>query len=157
MKYYLCITPFFPEPDSFVGPYVLDQVRAIERNSDYKVVVIKPYSFLNKATDYEYGGVKVYRCKDFTLPSNMLPNNISDALTYRSVLNKVKSIGVNPNDIAVCHAHVAALGSSAIRLKRDFPHIKAIVQHHGFDVMSETDGRFAQFGWHKSLCQRHNI
>lgn len=157
MKYYICITPFFPEPDSFVGPYVLDQVRAIERNSDYKVIVIKPFSFLNKASDYEYDGIKVYRCKDFTLPSNILPNKLSDTLTYRSILSKLKSIGIKPQDIAVCHAHVAALGSSAIRLKRDYPHIKTIVQHHGFDVMSETDGRFARFGWHKRLCQRHNI
>lgn len=157
MKYYVCITPFFPEPDSFIGPYVLDQVRAIERNSDYKVIVIKPYSFLSSGQDYVYEGTNVYRCKDYTVPSNMLPNNLSDNLTYRSILKKLKSIGVNPEDIAMYHAHVAALGSSAVRLKRDFPHIKTVVQHHGFDVMSETDGRFARFGWHKRLCQRHNI
>lgn len=39
---YLVVTPFFPSPDSWRGAYVYDQVMAIERNSDYKVLVFRP-------------------------------------------------------------------------------------------------------------------
>ena len=155
MKYYICITPFFPSAETFDRPYVLDQVKAIARNSDYTVIVIKPTSFLHREEDYEYDGIKVFRSIDYTLPSNILPNALSDYLTYKAFLRKLKSIGINPADIEVCHAHVAALGSTAVRLKRDFPTVKTVVQHHGFDVMSETDGRLARYGWHKRLCQRH--
>ncbi|MDE7124954.1 MAG: glycosyltransferase family 4 protein, partial [Muribaculaceae bacterium] len=154
MRYYICITPFFPTPTSFVGPYVLDQVKAIERNSSYKVIVLKPTSFLNKEDDYEYDGIKVYRFVDYALPSNLLPNGLSDALTYKAFLNKLANIGVRPEDIAVCHAHVASLGATAVRLKRSYPHIKTVIQHHGFDVMSETDGKFADYKWHKKLCRQ---
>lgn len=157
MKYYICITPFFPEPDYFVGPYVLDQVKAIKRNSDYEVIVMKPFSALHPKPnqEYEYEGVKVYRFSDYTIPSNLLPNGLSDKLTYNSFRKKLKELGIEPADIQICHAHVGFLGSTAIRLKHDFPHIKAVVQHHGFDVMSETDGRFASFNWHKNLCKKH--
>ena len=39
---YLEVTPFFPSPSSWRGAYILDQVKAIQRNSDYEVLVFKP-------------------------------------------------------------------------------------------------------------------
>ena len=157
MKYYLCITPFFPEPDSFIGPYVLDQVKAIKNVSDYQVVVFKPTPFYNPKEDYTYDGVKVNLFKYFTVPSNAFPNSLCDELTYRMFRRKLRELGIKPEDIAVCHAHVAHIGSTAVRLKRDFPEVRVVVQHHGFDVMSTTDGRLARFSWHERLCIRHNI
>ena len=41
-KYYICITPFFPLENNWRGAYIFDQVKAIQRNSDYNVVVFKP-------------------------------------------------------------------------------------------------------------------
>ena len=51
MKYYLCATPFFPGPDNWRGSYVLDQVKAIARNSNYKVVVLATHTLYEKARD----------------------------------------------------------------------------------------------------------
>lgn len=157
-KYYVCITPFFPTPESFRGPYVLDQVKAIARNSDYNVVVMVPRSFCKRGgTDYEVGGVKVYRFTDYTLPSYVYPNAVCDRLTYLSFRRKLRELHINPQDIAVCHAHVTRNGSTAVRLKRDFPLVKTVIQHHGFDVMSVTDGRLSGKKWHQRLCVRYGV
>lgn len=159
MKYYVCITPFFPTPESFRGPYVLDQVKAIARNSDYRVVVMVPASFYKKgdAADYEVDGVKVYRFTDYTLPSYVYPNAVCDRLTYLSFRRKLREIGADPANIAVCHAHVTRNGSTAILLKRDFPDVMTIVQHHGFDVMSVTDGRLANYKCHERHCTKYGV
>lgn len=45
---YLVITELFPTSDSFRGPYVYDQVRAIEKDGRYEVVVLRPTSWLHK-------------------------------------------------------------------------------------------------------------
>ncbi len=159
MKYYVCITPFFPTPESFRGPYVLDQVKAIARNSDYRVVVMVPASFYKKgdAADYEVDGVKVYRFTDYTLPSYVYPNAVCDRLTYLSFRRKLREIGADPANVAVCHAHVTRNGSMAILLKRDFPAVKTVIQHHGFDVMSVTDGRLADHKCHERHCVRYGV
>jgi len=47
-KVYLQLTPFFPTPTRFQGPYIYDQVKAIERNSEYTVIVIKVHPFYRK-------------------------------------------------------------------------------------------------------------
>lgn len=155
MKYYVCITPFFPSEDSFVGPYVLDQVKAIARNSDYEVIVMKPTSFHHPEPDYEYDGIKVHRYKDYSLPSNIYPNRLSDRFSYKSFRQKLDRLGIKTSDISVCHAHVANTGSTALRLKRDYPMVRTVIQHHGFDVMSETNGRLAKSAWHKRLCRHY--
>lgn len=159
MKYYVCITPFFPTPESFRGPYVLDQVKAIACNSDYRVVVMVPASFYKKgdAADYEVDGVKVYRFTDYTLPSYVYPNAVCDRLTYLSFRRKLREIGADPANVAVCHAHVTRNGSMAILLKRDFPAVKTVIQHHGFDVMSVTDGRLANYKCHERHCTKYGV
>ena len=54
MKIYLVVTPFFPEFDSFRGPYIYDQVNAIIKTGKYdKVIVLKPCRS-NKLKDYIY-------------------------------------------------------------------------------------------------------
>lgn len=157
MKYYICITPFFPEPNSFVGPYILDQVRAIERNSDYKVIVMKPCPVWAMRTDYEYEGLKVYRFKDYTAPSNIWPNRVCDWLTSRALLRKLKSLNIGINDIAVAHSHVTKQGAYANYLKRKNPDITTIIQHHGLDVMSVTDGILGNNYFHKRQCIKHGV
>ena len=157
MKHYVVITPFFPEPDSFRGPYVLDQVKAIVRNSDYNVIVMKPCPILAMKGDYEYDGINVYRFKDYSIPSNMWPNGFNDILTSRSMVAKLKSIGVDINDIAIVHAHVTKQGAYANYLKKLNPQIKTVVQHHGFDVMSITDGKLAKKKFHERQCIRYGV
>lgn len=151
-KVYLVITPFFPEPDDWHGPYVLDQVKALMRVSDYNVVVMRPCAAWQKPKDYEVDGVKVYRFKDYTIPSNLMPNRISDWLSALSLFSKLKRIGIDVKNVAVCHAHVAGLGHYALSVKKKNPDCLAVVQHHGFDVFSVTDGRLSSKKWHERLC-----
>ena len=152
MQIYLVVTPFIPEPGDWHGPYVLDQVKALMRVSDYHVVVMKPVPMWKKPVDYEVDGVRVYRFRDFTLPSNALPNAWCDRLSAWSMMRKLSSLGINTNDVAVCHGHVTAFGAYALAIKRHNPQCISVVQHHGFDVMSITDGRFANMKWHERCC-----
>ncbi|MCM1291727.1 MAG: glycosyltransferase family 4 protein [Bacteroides sp.] len=151
-RYYVVITPFFPKPDSFRGPYVLDQVKAIERNSDYKVIVLMPSRFYHPEDDYQFDGIQVHRFTDYNLPSNVWPNSLTDWLSIRSMLKKLGELGVDVEDVAVAHAHVTRFGVWAKALKKRNPRITSIVQHHGFDVMSETDGILANYNFHKRHC-----
>lgn len=152
-KIYLVITPFFPEPEIWRGSYVLDQVKAIMRNSDFEVIIMKPYSFYRKREyDYIIEDIKVFKFKDYTLPSSIYYNTFSDWLSARSLINRLKSIGIEFDNIAICHAHVNELGKYALTIKSINPNVKTIVQHHGFDVFSESLGILAKYQWHKKYC-----
>lgn len=151
-KIYLVVTPFFPEPNSFRGPYILDQVKALSRLSDYDVVVMKPVPMWQEPIDYEIDGVHVYRFRKYTLPSNILPNRLCDKLSAWSMMRKLRSLDIKACDIAVCHGHVTAFGAYALAVKRDNPKCMAVVQHHGFDVMSVTNGCLANIECHKKWC-----
>lgn len=157
MKYYICITPFYPEPNRFYGPYVEDQVKAIERNSEYKVIVMKPCPAWSMKEDYEYNGMQVYWFKDYTVPSNMWPNVLCDWLTSKALVKKLNSIGVEIDDIAVAHGHVTKQGAYANYLKILNPNIVTVVQHHGFDIMGVTDGRLAKYNFHAKRCVSHGV
>jgi glycosyltransferase involved in cell wall biosynthesis len=152
-KIYLVITPFFPEPNMFRGPYVLDQVKAIQRNSDFDVIVMKPFNAYKKEEfDYEIDGINVYRFKDYTLPSNIFPNGYIDNLSSHSLIRKLKQININVKDIQYCHCHVNETSKFTTYLKKINPAIKVIIQHHGFDVLNITLGIFANYQWHKKWC-----
>ena len=155
-KVYLVVTPFFPEPNSFRGPYVLDQVKSLQRVSEYRVVVIKPYPFWKKSDEYEIDGVQVYRCPCWNLPSNIWQNKFSDYLSVNSLKGKLKEIGVDIKDIAICHTHVASLGFYALAIKKLNPDCVSVVQHHGFDVFGVTDGKLAKYAWHERHCIRYS-
>lgn len=157
MKYYIVVTPFFPEKESFRGPYILDQVKAIQRNSNYEVIVFKPTPFYRPLSDYVYDGIKVYRFKDYSVPSNMWPNKFCDWLTSQSLLRKIKSLEISLKDISIAHGHVTKQGAYTNFLKKRNSQIKSLVQHHGFDVLSITDGRFANFKFHKNQCISHGV
>ena len=103
---YLVITELFPTSDSFRGPYVYDQVRAIEKDGRYEVVVLRPTSWLHKEKNYEYNGIKVYRFTHYDLPSDMWPGS-NTWLSLRAMDKCLKYLGIAYNDIAVVHAHVS--------------------------------------------------
>jgi len=107
--------------------------------------------------DYVYDDVIVYRFRDYTIPSNMWPNGLCDWLTSRALVAKLKAIGVKIENISVAHAHVTKQGAYANYLKRLNPRMVSVVQHHGFDVMSVTDGRLGKSKIHKLKCIRHGV
>ena len=48
---YLVVTAFFPSVESFRGPYVYDQVKAIMKDGRYQVVVMMPGLCFQKNDD----------------------------------------------------------------------------------------------------------
>lgn len=151
-RIYLVVTPFFPENKIFRGPYVLDQVKALQKNSEFEVIVMKPSRFYHKDKDYEIDGVKVYRFNDYTLPSNICPNMFVDNMSSKSMINKLNEIGVELRDVTYYHCHVNECCKYVLLLKKINPLVKIIVQHHGFDVMGLSLGIFSKYKWHRNLC-----
>lgn len=149
MKIYLIISGLFPEPDNFRGPYVYDQVKAINKSYKFdRVIVFKPSLLQNNENDYIYDGIEVYRFNTLQVPSAILPGAF-DWFNIKSLYKKLNSLNINVNDIAVAHCHVTELGIYANALKKRNPQIKTILQHHGFDVLSLKNGRCANMNWHK--------
>ena len=153
---YLVVTPFFPSKESFRGPYVYDQVKAIMKDGRYRVVVMMPGGCLRKHKDYEYDGVCVFRFAQYELPTNAWPG-IGDCISFHSFDKALKRVGITYKDIAVVHAHVTANAKYANYVKLKNSLVKAVLQHHGYDVLSLTDGRFANNEWHKRLCVNYGV
>ena len=83
----------------------MDQVKALQRNSDYDVRVFVGGG--NDNDDYVVDGVKVYRYKTREMPSNIL-NGIFNGYNARSFVKRVLSLGINPEDLAFVLCHVCA-------------------------------------------------
>lgn len=116
---------------------MFDQVRAIQRNSDYKVLVFVPGNGNN--VDYELNGVRVYRYKTRDMPSNVL-NGIFNRYNAQSFVRKVLSLGINPMDVAFVHCHVSMRAACGLALKKLNPNIKVIIQHHDLDPYNLRSG-----------------
>lgn len=144
-KLYIAITPFFPTPESFRGPFVYDQVRAIERNSDFKVMVFVPTSAIHPKEDYEYEGVHVYRFKTLEMPS-MLFNGLTNEFNARSFIRKIHELGIDIDDIVCAHGHTGMFAVYPLALKKISPSIKAVVQHHDPDPFGVRNGRLSKWG-----------
>jgi glycosyltransferase involved in cell wall biosynthesis len=153
---YLVITPFFPSKDNFRGPYVLDQVKAIQNVSEYQVTVLKPKPIFSKLQDYQFEGVNVHYFKRVVLPSNILPGLFKGLSAY-FFLKKLNQLNLNVKDIEVVHAHVTDNGYYANVLKRKNPKIKIVLQHHGFDVLSLENGKLKHWSWHRHWVKRYGV
>lgn len=141
-NYYLCVTPFFPSPNDWRGSYVYDQVKAIQRNSDYEVVVFKEGG--KNDSDYEIGGIKVYRYRIRALPSNIL-NGIFNDINAKSFVKRVLSLGIHPKEILFVHCHVSMRSACGVALKRLNPKIKVILQHHDLDPFNLRSGVIGRY------------
>ena len=145
-RYYICVTPFFPQADNWRGAYVLDQVKAIKRNSNYNVVV-----FLggNPKThkDYEIDGISIYYYKTRETPSNVL-NGLFNSYNSSQFVKRVLEVGINPDDVTFVHCHVSMRAACGLALKKLNPNIKVLLQHHDldpFNLRSGVIGRYNRF------------
>lgn len=136
-KFYICVTPFFPSPGNWRGAYVLDQVKAIQRNSEYDVRVFVGSG--NDASDYEIDGVTVYRYKTCELPSNLL-NGFFNRYNSQMFVRKVLALGINPMEVAFVHCHVSMRAACGLALKKLNPNIKVLLQHHDLDPFNLRSG-----------------
>ncbi|TDG37713.1 glycosyltransferase family 4 protein [Pedobacter changchengzhani] len=149
--FYITLTPFFPSPTNFTGSYIYDQVKAIQKERDFEVIVITPANGL-KEESYQYQGVAVHQIKLLDLPSFILPG-LFTGINYNRLLSKLKIFTHNQlQNIKFIHGHVTyPFGMLAVDLAKALG-AKSIVQHHGFDVMGYTNGRLKQ-QWFKRLNQ----
>lgn len=139
---YLVVTPFFPTPDSFRGPYVLDQVKAIERTGKYRVVVFKPCSLWHREQPYEYEGITVHYVPSFFTPSYII-NGFGGGLNGRNLLTQLQILGIPLKDIAVVHVHTASFACYATALKKANINIKTVIQYHDPDPYQIRNGKWA--------------
>ncbi len=148
-QFYVILTPFFPSEENFTGPFVYDQVKAIQHESDFDVIVIKT---TNSGSDrsYDYNGIQVHQIKLLDIPSFLLPGLFS-TLNVSKLTRKLIELTSNRLDsITFIHGHVTyPFGVLAVQLAKKIG-TESIVQHHGFDVMGYTNGRF-QNKWIRSI------
>lgn len=152
-KYYISITPFFPSPIDWRGAYILDQVKAIARNSDYEIIVLRPCSLRKVQKSYTLDGVKVFHVPSWFMPSNFF-NGIGDFINGRKILTILNELGININEILVAHAHTSSFACYLTGLKRANPHIKTILQHHDLDPYQTRLGRWST--WKPNITYRIN-
>lgn len=151
MKYYIVVTPFFPSEGSFRGPYIYDQVKAIERNSLYQVIVFVPCKKSDKRRFYEYGGIKVHLFPVRSLPSYLF-NGIFNSHNAKSFLKTFSKLDIDGNEVAYIHCHTSTFGAIGIALKRKYPRIKVLLQHHCRDPYTILNGKLSS--WYPNLWFR---
>lgn len=124
-KFYICVTPFFPSPTHWQGAYVLDQVKAIKRLSDYNVVVIKTLTFGEEQLDYVIDGIKVHTIKPLLMPSYIL-NGLTEKIVGRLFVRSLQHMGINTKDVAVVHCHTANHAAFGFGVKRRNKKLKCL-------------------------------
>lgn len=110
---------------------MLDQAKAIARNSDFQVIVLRPSS-TGDGKQYTYDGVNVEYFPFVSMPSsilNGLPNYVNGLLFVR----KLKRIGVKLEDVAVVHAHTSTLACCATAVKKGILKLRVL-----FSIMIQT-------------------
>lgn len=153
---YLVVTPFFPTPDSFRGPFVYDQVRAIRRESDYEVVVYHPTGSRDSNTCYTYGDELVHLFKIKQTPSNLFCG-IFDKHNCKSLIEALRRDGVDIDRIRYVHCHTMPFGCYGMALKKQNPDLKVIVQHHSRDPYSLLYGKLASWKFNLYYRYRHSL
>ena len=145
-NYYLCITPFSPSPTHWQGAYVLDQVKAIQRNSDYKVIVFRTFPFGSKEYTYEIDGMNVYAISPLLMPSYIL-NGLTEGLIGTLFVRKLRQIGINPMDVAFVHCHTANHAAFGFGVRKVNPNAKVLIQFHDLDPYTLRNGKWADKRW----------
>ncbi len=141
---YICVTPFFPTPESWRGPFVLDQVKAIQRNSDYEVIVFKPTTLHTKTKEYEIDGIKVHLFPTVQMPS-FLFNGFFNGFNGRMFVKAVKNLGIDLERVRFVHTHTGPYAVYGLALKKIFPCIKVLVQHHDLDPFTIRNGKLSRW------------
>ena len=144
---YIVVTPFFPSPATWRGAYCYDFVKALMRTVKYDVRVFVP----GKGADYDYQGVHVYRFPVKHLPSNIFPF-LFKRWNQRSFINKVKSLGIDVQNVAVCHGHTTGFSIYPLAIKRENPKCLTLLHHHDPQSFGLNNSRLSHF-WLYNLIQ----
>ena len=135
---------------------MLDQVKAIQRNSEYDVVVFKTNPLGLKEDDYEMDGIKVHVIRPFLMPSYIL-NGLTEGLVGRLFVIKLKTLGINPNQVAFVHCHTASHGAFGFGIKKVNPEAKVLIQFHDLDPYTLRNGKWADKRWNVRYRARKSL
>lgn len=122
---YIVLVPFFPTQDCWRGAFFYDFVQALRRTGRYDVRVFVP----GAGEDYVYQGVKVYRYPACVIRGGLFPW-LSEFLNRRSFLRKVRIMGIDWSQVAVCHSHEIDCLPLALAGKRRNPCIQVVHHFH---------------------------
>lgn len=141
---YLILTPFFPNKSNFVGSYLLDQAKEINKQIDKKVCVVIIENLFSKSQDYLMEGIQCYVFNKIDFPSFLFPGFFQKYNDYRfSKFLKSKNIVLNKD--SVVHGHINYPCAPFLTFLKNKFNCKAILQHHGLDVLQFDTGRINIF------------
>lgn len=155
-KKYIVITPFFPSPSRWQGAYVLDQVKAIKRHSDYDVIVFKTHSLIDKEHDYDIDGIRVHCLRPLLMPSYIF-NGLTEKIIGNMFLNTIQRLGINPDDVAFVHCHTTNHAAFGFGIKKMNPNAKTILQFHDLDPLTLRNGKWAEKKWNRIYRAKKSI
>lgn len=155
-KYYICVTPFFPSPTHWQGAYILDQVKAIQRLSDYEVVVVRTLTLGEDQPDYVIDGIKVHTIKPLLMPSYIL-NGLTEHIVGRLFVRSLKHWGIDTKNVAVVHCHTANHSAFGFGVKRMNEQTKVLIQFHDLDPYCLRNGKWADKKWNVRYRARKSM
>lgn len=149
--YYLVVTPFFPSGTSWRGPYVYDQVRAIQKlRPQYKVVVFLPSK--DKGISQEkFNGIDIVKFHTRETPSYLF-YGFFNGYNGHQFVKAVTKIGINPADVVAVHCHTSVFGAYGLALKQLNNNIQVLLQHHDRDPYKILHGKLSH--WTPNLRYR---
>lgn len=154
---YIEITPFFPTPNSFRGPFIYDQVKAIMNTGKFhKVIVFRPCSRHCTTKDYIYEDIEVHYFPIKTLPANFFVS-LFDKWNIKSFLSRLAEVGVDIQSIKVAHSHVSRNGIYANALKNINNNIITILQHHDLDPYNLIISKKSNYRFNLRFNAKKNI
>ncbi len=154
--YYICVTPFFPTPDKWQGAYVLDQVKAIQRNSNYEIVVFKTCGLGDWQGDYTIDGIRVRTIRPILMPSYVL-NGLTECIVGRNFVGTLKKLRIDVAKVAFVHCHTASHAAFGFGVKKVNPDAKVLLQFHDLDPLTLRNGKWADKRWNRRYRARKSI
>lgn len=155
-QYYICVTPFFPAPGRWQGAYVLDQVKAISRNSGYEVIVFKTCGLGDRQSDYVIDGITVHTIHPLLMPSYIL-NGLTEGIVGRNFIRTLKKLKIDIDRIAFVHCHTANHAAFGFGVKRVNTRAKVLLQFHDLDPLTLRNGKWANKRWNRRYRARKSI
>lgn len=152
----MCVTPFFPTPGSWWGAYVLDQVKAIKRNSGYEVIVFKTCGLGDRQSDYVIDGITVHTIQPLLMPSYIL-NGLTEGVVGRNFVRTLKKLKIDIDRIAFVHCHTTNHAAFGFGVKRVNPRAKVLLQFHDLDPLTLRNGKWADKRWNCRYRARKSI
>lgn len=153
---YLIVTQHFPSSESWRGSFVFDFVCELLRAGRCRVSVFVP----GPGADYTLplpaplqGELAVHRFPRRALRGFILPFLFARQ-NRAAFLQRLTALGIDPEEVAICHAHGAPMAEYPLALKALNPRIRTLLHHHSLDDSGLAQGLLRHFAPHQRLLYR---